>query len=84
MEDALADLFSVDDLVDFSVNGEFTGIVLLTTGSWVEGRLIENDDVSVGSILEISEDFEDRGIEFVRLMVVVVQVDGFFDVSGLV
>lgn len=47
MEDALADLFSVDNLVDFSVNGEFTCVMLLTTGSRVERRLIDNDNVSV-------------------------------------
>lgn len=84
MENALADLFSIDDLVDFSVNGKLTSVMLLTTRRRIERRLIDDNDVSVRGVLEISENFKNLCIELIRLVVIVVQVNSFLDVSSLV
>lgn len=84
VEDTLADLFNIDNIVLLAINGHDTDIVLLTTGGRIEERLIKNNDVTILDVLVVSEDFNNLSFEVELLLLVVEKILGFLDVGSLI
>lgn len=84
VEDTLADLFTVEDLVGFSVDLEGTNVVLLTTGSGIERTSVKDNNVSSIVLLEISENVQDLALESEFVGVSVEKIVGFSQMGGVV
>lgn len=84
VEDTLTNLFNINNIVFYSIKGEGTNIVLLTTRSGIEGWLVKDNNVTVFNILIISKDFNNLSFKIVLLLVFIVEIDSFLDVSSLV
>jgi hypothetical protein len=56
MQDTLAHLLGIDDLVILAIDVQSTGIVLLASRRRIEERLIQYDEVPEVVLLEIIED----------------------------
>jgi len=84
VEDTLADLFTVEDLVGFSVDLEGTNVVLLTTGSGIERTSVKDNNVSSIVLLEVGENVQDLALESEFVGVSVEKIVGFSQMGGIV
>jgi len=84
VEDTLADLFTVEDLIGFSVDLEGTNIVLLTTGSGIERTSVKDNNVSSIVLLEVGENVQDLALESEFVGVGVEKIVGFSQMGGVV
>jgi len=84
VEDTLADLFTVEDLIGFSVDLEGTNIVLLTTGSGIERTSVKDNNVSSIVLLEVGENVQDLALESKFVGVSVEKIVGFSQMGGVV
>lgn len=84
VEDTLADLFTVDNGVGFSVDLEGTNIVGLTTGSGVERTSVKDNNVSSIVLLEVGENVQDLALESEIVGVRVEKIVSFSQMGGVV
>jgi len=71
MQNALAHLLSIDDLVLFSVDMKSTCVVLLSSRSGVEETLIQNDKVPKVILLKVIEDLYNSALEVCLLIIAI-------------
>jgi len=86
VQNDLADLLCVDDLERFldSLDLDLSGIMLLTSGSGVNGTLIKNHNVSLAVIKHISEHIDQLGFKVHQIVILVIQVVGLRQMHGAV
>lgn len=86
VKDNLADLNGIDDL-EFAVDaldGDHTSVVLLTSRSWVDGRLIEDEEIWNVLLENILENVNDGGIELHQVMILVENHICFWKMRGFI
>ena len=71
MQNALAHLLSIDDLVLFSIDMKSTCVVLLSSRSGVEETLIQNDKVPKVILLKVIEDLYNSALEVFLLIIAI-------------
>lgn len=71
MQNALAHLLSIDDLVLFSIDMKSTCVVLLSSRSGVEETLIQNDKVPKVILLKVIEDLYNSALEVCLLIIAI-------------
>lgn len=84
VEDTLADLFTVDNGVGFSVDLEGANIVGLTTGSGVERTSVKDNNVSSIVLLEVGENVQDLALESEFVGLRVEKIVSFSQMGGVV
>ena len=73
MQDNLSDFNGVDDLVatNTSFDLEDSCVVLLTTWSGVNGRLVQDDNIGFSVVLNILEDINNSRFEIHNVVVII-------------
>lgn len=86
VKDSLTNLLGINDLVSASATLELdsTGIVLLSSGRGVDGRLVEHDDIWLVAIKYVLENINDGGIEVEQVVVVIEYHLGLWKMGGVV
>ena len=86
VEHNLADLDGVDDLELLlgALKGDNTIVMLLTSRCWVNCRLVQDEEVWNVLLQHVVEDVENLGIELHHLVVLIEEIIGLLQVSGVV